>query len=154
MNQKESLVYVTLVSASPEKMWEALTDPAFIAQYWYGRKNESTWQPGATITSSSPEGELEWTGQILESDPPRRLSYTFQPVDQKESPSRVTFEIEQIGGEVGLQGNAIRLTTVHDSFAPDSEVLRRVSKGWPGILSGLKTLLETGRPLGVTSICD
>ena len=147
MNQKQSFLYVTFISTTPEKLWEALTNPDFIARYWFGRRNESTWQVGAPIESRSPEGELEWRGQILESEPPRLLSYTFESVSNHEPPSRVIFAIEQLGTGTSPQGSGVRLTVSHDLFEPESEVLEGVSRGWPGILSSLKSLLETGQAL-------
>jgi uncharacterized protein YndB with AHSA1/START domain len=150
MNQKQSFLYVTVISTTPEKLWETLTNPDFIVRYWFGRRNESTWKVGAPIESRSPKGELEWRGHVIENDPPRLLSFTFDHVNDNEPPSRVTFAIEQLGTETNPQGSAVRLTVTHDSFPPDSETLEDVSKGWPSILSGLKTLLETGRSLGLS----
>lgn len=100
------------------------------------------------------DGPHDWDQQVLESDPPRRLSYTwhnYQPemaeffgwTEQqlaelrKEKRSKVTFDIEPAG-------SAVKLTVTHDDFEPDSEMLRGISGGWPGILSNLKSLLETG----------
>jgi hypothetical protein len=116
---------------------------------WFGRRNQSTWQVDAPIESRSPEGELEWLGHILGSEPPRILSYTFASVRHHESPSPVTFAIEQLGRQTSPQGSGVRLTVTHDLFTVESEALDSVSKGWPGILSSLKSFLETGQPLGL-----
>src|SRR6202011_3807440 len=106
MNQKQSFLYVTVISTTPEKLWETLTNPDFIVRYWFGRRNESTWKVGAPIESRSPKGELEWRGHVIENDPPRLLSFTFDHVNDNEPPSRVTFAIEQLGTEINPQGSA------------------------------------------------
>ena len=116
---------------------------------WFGRRNETDLRVGAEIRSLSPEGELEWNGEILECDPPRLLPYTFQHTDKVEPPSRVTFEISAMGDDDGPAGDPVKLTITHDEFPEGSEVLQRVSNGWPGILAGIKTFLETGSPLGL-----
>lgn len=158
MSQTE-FVYVTYIQTTPDKLWRALTEPAFIARYMENTGPESTWEAGAPVLwSMSPEQEpADWGQVVLESDPPRRLSYTwhnYQPEmmemfgwtdDQfaelvKEKISKVTFEIEPVG-------SAVKLTVTHDDFEPDSEMLKGVSQGWPSILSNLKTLLETDTTL-------
>jgi len=78
MNQKQSFLYVTVISTTPEKLWETLTNPDFIVRYWFGRRNESTWKVGAPIESRSPKGELEWRGRVIENDPPRLLSCAWR----------------------------------------------------------------------------
>ena len=158
--KKPELVYVTYIKTTPEKLWEALTNPDFIQQYWYGRRNETDLRVGGGIRSLSPEGELEWDGEVLECEPPRLLRYTFRKIrvcprtatdmtDEAEPPSRVTFEIATLGESTGPDGDPVRLTITHDEFPADSEVMKEVSNGWPGILAGIKTLLETGQPLGI-----
>ena len=91
------------------------------------------------------DGELHDSGEVLEYEPYRRLSYTwrveFHEVFRHERPSRVTFELEPVGAEV-------KLTVFHDEFEPGSKVLGAVSNGWPVVLSSLKSLLETGHAFG------
>ena len=142
---KPKFVYVTYINTTPEKLWEALTTARFIEQYWFGRGNESEWKKGSAIESRSPEGELEWRGKVLQSEPPRLLSYTFDVVGESEPPSRVTFEIEPLGPNTKPQGHAVRLTVTHEDFPHDSKVYPGICEGWPAILSSLKSLLETGR---------
>jgi uncharacterized protein YndB with AHSA1/START domain len=142
--EKPRFVYVTYIATTPDKLWTALTTGDFSEKYWGGRRVESDWQPGSKVEYRYDGGrKLDILGEVLAADPPRLLSYTFQ-VDtgraNDEPPSRVTFEIEQLGGMV-------RLTLTHDRFEPASKVLPGISNGWPGILSNLKTLLETGRPM-------
>jgi uncharacterized protein YndB with AHSA1/START domain len=147
----DSFTYVTYITTTPEKLWEALTGGDFTHQYWAGRRIESEWKVGSRLRLVREDGRLDLEGEVLEVDYPTRLSYTFQPVpadnkrtlegklvdDSGEPPSRVTFVIEPFKGKV-------KLTLVHDQFPPGSKVLAGVSGGWPAILSGLKSLLESG----------
>jgi uncharacterized protein YndB with AHSA1/START domain/DNA-binding transcriptional ArsR family regulator len=147
-------VYTTYISTTPERLWQALTDPAFTSRYW-GVRFESDWKPGSTMLWEQGGGTIADPAQVvLESEPYRRLVYTwhsFTPAwaaangfDDEyvstaahERRSKVTFTIEP-------QGQLVKLTVVHDDFDPGSVVLRSVSQGWPALLSALKTLLETG----------
>ncbi len=152
-----AFVYTTYIRTTPEALWKALTEPAFIERYW-GARLESDWQPGSTYTwaqNGATVGDAEMV--VLESDPPHRLAYTFHTFDPdfmaaagvdpqtvaemaREPRSKVAFEIEALDGQV-------KLTVVHDDMAPGGTVRRMVSGGWPQILSNLKTLLETGETL-------
>jgi uncharacterized protein YndB with AHSA1/START domain len=140
---KPSFVYVTYIRTSPEKLWQALTDGSLTQQYWSGRRVESAWTVGAPVTFWF-EGKVSDSGKVLESDPPRRLSYSFHvefvEALRSEPPSRVTIDIEKLDAQV-------KLTVTHDEFEPGSKVLEAVSGGWPVILSSLKSLLETGRAI-------
>lgn len=148
-------VYVTYIATTPEKLWEALTSGDFTSQYWGGRRIESAWKPGSPVRHVKEDGTLDWKGEVIEADPPRRLVYTFDcltddempdyegervDLENREPPSRVTFEIAEYMGRV-------RLTLVHDGFEPGSRVVQGISHGWPAILSSLKSLLESGQPL-------
>ncbi|MGP4110020.1 ArsR/SmtB family transcription factor [Streptomyces sp. 4N509B] len=160
-----AFVYVTYIRTTPERLWQALTDPAFTRRYW-GVTFESGWTPGSTMTWEQGGETISDPEQvILEAEPYRRLAYTwhtFTPgwaraagVDEEtlaaiaaEPRSKVAFEIEPQGGDVGesgggVDGEKVKLTVIHDGFAPDSTVLGMVSQGWPELLSDLKTLLET-----------
>jgi uncharacterized protein YndB with AHSA1/START domain len=150
--ESPKFVYVTLIATTPEKLWAALTKPEFTHQYWLGADVESEWRPGTPITIRW-RGKVSDEGLVLKCEPPRLLSYTFNHLDEEmrsEPPSRVTFEIEPLGNRPGLQGNAVRLTVTHEDFPPDSKVYPEIAKGWPSILSNLKTLLETGHALELT----
>jgi uncharacterized protein YndB with AHSA1/START domain len=139
-------VYVTYIATTPQALWQALTDGAFTRRYWFGTTVESDWTVGSRVTFRS-NGELHDSGEVLEYEPYRRLSYTwrveFHEVFRRERPSRVTFELEPVGGEV-------KLTVTHDEFEPGSKVFGAVSNGWPLVLSSLKSLLETGHALAAT----
>jgi uncharacterized protein YndB with AHSA1/START domain len=142
--EKSHFIYVTYVSTSPEKLWNALIDPKITARYWQ-HVNESDWQPGSKWEHRGADEErtLRLVGKIIESSPPRRLVLTWAfPADEarEEKHSRVTFEIEPIG-------DVVRLTVTHDRLEPGSEMLEGITEGWPKVLSSLKSLLEVGRPL-------
>jgi uncharacterized protein YndB with AHSA1/START domain len=130
------LVYVTHIRTTPAKLWEALTNPDFIQQYFFGRRNTSTWQVGDPIESRSPEGELEWQGKILKSIPEQEIVFTFDHLTD-EPPSTVRYQIEP-------QGELVQLTIIHEDFQEISPIRDRVQNGWPAIIEGIKSLLETG----------
>jgi DNA-binding transcriptional ArsR family regulator len=150
-------VYTTYIKTTPEELWRALTDPAFTERYW-GVALRSDWEAGSEVVWEQHGVTIADPEQVvLESDPPRRLCYTFHTFTPEfgasvglsdellasiaaEPRSKVTFEIEPLGPKV-------RLTVVHDGFPEGSEVLRLVSGGWPAVVANLKTLLETGEPL-------
>ena len=150
-------VYTTYIRTTPERLWQALTDPAFTRRYW-GATFESDWQPGSPMTWAENGVKIADPAQIvLASEPYRRLSYTWHTLTPEfaravglsdevfarmatERRSKVTFEIEP-------HGPMVKLTVVHDDFEPGSTVLEGVRVGWPEILSNLKTLLETGETL-------
>src|SRR5258708_40163600 len=125
----------------------------FTGQDWEGRRVQSDGKVGAPVKLLKAAGGLDWRGEILQSDPPRLLSYTFDPQNFLQSkgisepPSRVTFEISGLGPETTSKRGVVRLQVTHDSFEPDSEVSRAISQGWPSILSSLKSLLESERSL-------
>jgi DNA-binding transcriptional ArsR family regulator/uncharacterized protein YndB with AHSA1/START domain len=149
---RPEFVYVTYIRSTPERVWQAITDPAFSRRY-LGHAIESDWQVGSTYVWDQNGFKIEHPDQvILESEPHRRLAFTFHtftpglgPVvglDQdtiarcaSEPRSKVAFEIEPYGDQV-------KLSVVHDGFEPGSTVLEMVSHGWPVKLSDLKSLLE------------
>lgn len=140
-------IYVTYIDTTPLKLWAALLDPEMIRQYWMGRNNTSTWRKGARLESRSPEGELEWHGEIVEAKKPRRLVYTFQGEESKEPYTHVTFEIETVKAGSPFRGQGVKLTVTHAGFIAGSKLRDGISQGWPAILSSLKSLLETGKAL-------
>jgi len=140
-------VYEVYIQTSPEQLWQAITDPAFTRRYYYETAVASTWEPGASLTYTHDDGRVAVEGTVVEADPPRRLVQTFHfpetPGDPAERPSRVTWEIRQMGG-------ACLLTLVHDDFDGETKTYRSVQHGWVSVLSGLKTLLETGSELEIS----
>jgi uncharacterized protein YndB with AHSA1/START domain len=155
--RKPEFVYTTYINTTPERVWQALTDPAFTRRYW-GVTLDSDWKVGSTMTLEQDGVTIADPAQVvLESKPYRRLSYTWHTFTPEwaevhgfgeeflakvasERRSKVTFDIEDLG-------QVVRLTVVHDGFDPGSTVLESVGGGWPVILSSLKTLLETGEAL-------
>jgi uncharacterized protein YndB with AHSA1/START domain/DNA-binding transcriptional ArsR family regulator len=139
-------VYEVYIRTTPEKLWKAITDPAFTRQYFYDQAVDSTWKPGAAYVHRAPDGTVRIEGEVVEIDPPRRLVHTFACPAKDETrgdrPSRVTWLIE-------AQGDACKLTLVHDDFDGETATYKSVGPGWNPVLSGLKTLLETGRPLAL-----
>ncbi|PRX96378.1 ArsR/SmtB family transcription factor [Allonocardiopsis opalescens] len=161
--EQSAFVYVSYIRTTPQRLWQALTDPAFTRRYFDDTGPDSDWAVGSPVRwRMSPGDEPRDLGQVvLESDPPRRLSYTWhtmQPEHQEmlglsdeefakaaaEERSRVTFELEP-------SGDAVKLTVTHDGFAPGSVMRSAISQGWPAILSNLKTLVETGETLASPS---
>ncbi|MFY9929822.1 MAG: metalloregulator ArsR/SmtB family transcription factor [Streptosporangiaceae bacterium] len=154
---KPAFVYTNYIRTTPERLWQALTDPAFTRRYWGGVAMHTDWTKGSTYTLDVGQGKLTVDDPeqiVLVSDPYRRLSYTwhtFTPewaayysVDEEhrariaaEPRSKVTFDLEPAG-------DLVKLTVVHDGFEPGTGIIDGVSQGWPRILSELKTLLETG----------
>lgn len=139
----ESTLYVTYVAAAPERVWQALTSAEFTERYFFGRRAESSWEAGAGWCLRMPDGRVDVAGTVLEADPPRRLSLSWRVEAMRDVPECiVTYAIEPVGDEM------VRLTMeeAHPTPIP-AELLEGGRRGWPMILSGLKTLLETGRPL-------
>jgi uncharacterized protein YndB with AHSA1/START domain len=147
-NTMENLqfVYVTYISTSPKKLWNALIDPKITKKYWQ-HVNLSDWKPGSRWEHrrSGKEGALDLVGKVIECSPPRRLvlGWAF-PADEarEEKHSRVTLEIEPFR-------NVVRLIVTHDHLEPGSDMLRGITEGWPMVLSSLKSLMERGRALPV-----
>jgi uncharacterized protein YndB with AHSA1/START domain len=142
---KPEFVYVTYIETTPEKLFQALTESEFSKRYWFGTELRTDWTVGSPFALVM-DGKVTDTGTVLAYDPPRRVSYSFHhqlsETARKEKPSRVTFTLEPFG-------SLVKLTLTHDDFADGSVILDPISKGWPAILAGLKSLLETGRPLAV-----
>lgn len=146
---KPEFLYVTYIETTAEKLWDALTDPEFSQRYWWGTRVVSDWKVGSDVALVL-NGRTTDAGTVLAFDPPRLLSYTFQPVLSEtvraETPSRVTFELKP-------HGNLVKLVLTHEGFVSGSVVLDGVSKGWPAIVSSLKSMLETGRALAIPLAC-
>jgi uncharacterized protein YndB with AHSA1/START domain len=145
-----SQVYQVFIRATPDQVWEAITKPEFTARYFFGSRVETTGKRGSPIRHHAPDGTTLWgDDRILESDPPRRLVHTwcglYDPEQAAEPPSRVTWEIEPQAG--GLT----KLTVVHDELERSPRTAASVAGGWMFVISGLKTLLETGEPLAARS---
>ena len=159
--EKPSFVYTTYIHTTPERLWEALTSSAFTERYW-SAAFETDWAPGSEMVWNLFGVRVANPEQVvLESDPPRRLSYTWHTFTPElaraaevsedlfaaaagEPRSKVTFELEPAGA-------AVKLTVVHDGFPAHSTAAGLVTNGWPRVLSRLKTLLETGDTFRIES---
>jgi uncharacterized protein YndB with AHSA1/START domain len=135
-------VFEIYIKTTPERLWEAITDPEMRAKYSFGVKTNSDWTAGSAYESSVPGVIDIAAGENLEVDPPRRLVQSFTALwsdeVKAEGQSRVTWEIEPVG-------SSCRLTVAHDQLSEGAN--SELFGGWPMILSGLKTLIETGELL-------
>ena len=124
-------------------MWQAITDSEFTRRYYYGNEVISDWKPGSPLVYRNPDGTDAIRCEVIETDPPRRLVHSFHFPEADESPSRVTWTIER-------RGAASLLVLTHEEFDGETQTYRSVAHGWVPILSGLKTLLETGEALEIS----
>jgi uncharacterized protein YndB with AHSA1/START domain len=166
IDQMTNFTYTTYILATPEQVWQGLTDPALTKRYWRHQKAgqktfRSDWKKGSTYDMAHEEVGLVVSDPervILESEPCYRLAYAWHTITPEwaaevgmdeataevwraEPRSKVAFDIEDVGH------GAVKLTAVHDGFEPGSAVLKGISEGWPAVLSSLKTLLESGATL-------
>lgn len=142
MNKPE-FNYVTYIATTPDKLWHALTDTEFTRKYWMECTLVSDWKVGSPMRMERG-GRVMNECVVLESDPPRKLSYSWHSIHdadmKKEKPSRVTFLLEP-------HGDLVKLSVTHENFADGSTTLPSIAFGWPMVLSSLKSILETGHPL-------
>jgi len=140
-------VFEIYIKTTPERLWEAITSPEMRERYAFGVRVNSNWKPGSSYRAEAgpatvAPGTAISEGENLEVDPPRRLVQSFRALwsddAQQEGTSRVTWEIEPIG-------DSCRLTVTHDQLREGARP--ELYGGWPMVLSGLKTLLETGETL-------
>jgi uncharacterized protein YndB with AHSA1/START domain len=146
MTEQATQVYSVFIRATPEQVWDAITKPEFTTRYFYGSAVETTAEPGGPWIGWTPDHAQQLVdGEVLESDPPRLLRHTWRALYDTETAaepfSRVTWEIEP------AEGGVTKLTVVHDELEQAVKTAASVAGGWPWVLSGLKTLLETGEPL-------
>jgi uncharacterized protein YndB with AHSA1/START domain len=138
-------VYVIYIASTPEKVWQALTTAEFSRKYFFGNAVEVDLKIGGAYIVRPPDGSVHISGEVIECDPPRKLTVTFNvnwpALIEKLGPTLVTYEIEQTGNVVKLT-----MTEAHDRPI-DDDILSGGRLGWPAILSSLKSLLETGEAL-------
>jgi uncharacterized protein YndB with AHSA1/START domain len=144
---KPMTVYTIYIASTPEKVWEALTSAEFSQKYFFGNSVEVEQRVGGAYIVRTPDGAQHITGKVIECDPLRKLSFTFNvnwpALIEKLGPTLVTYEIEQVGEAVKLT-----MSEQHDRPLSD-DILSGGRQGWPAILSSLKSVLETGKPLVV-----
>jgi len=136
-------IFEIYIRTTPERLWEAITDPGIRSKYNFGAQVSSEWTPGARLEMSHPDAPgLLGDGEVVEADPPRRLVHTMTALwseeVKSEGASRVSWDIEPVG-------DSCRLTVTHDQLREGAN--DQIYGGWPMILSGLKTWLETGELL-------
>lgn len=138
----EEKVFEIFIKTTPERLWEAITDAELRRRYNFGLGAVSDWTAGSGYELTHPQGGVIAAGENLEVDSPRRLVQSFMALwsedVKREGTSRVTWEIEPVA-------DSCRLTVTHNQLREDAH--GEIYGGWPMILSGLKTLLETGESL-------
>lgn len=140
--KKPKQVYTTFIRSTPKKTWDAICNPKFTRPYWGGLANVSDWNKGSKWEHVTKENEVWITGNVVECIPAKRLVLTWADPDDLKDRSRVTFEIEKIE-------DMVCLVVTHDRFTPGSKMAGKVARGWPRVLSSMKSFLETGKGLNV-----
>lgn len=138
-------VYVTYIRATPQAVWDELTNPERNKLFWSGYHQESSWKVGDDYEVVGPDGRAWDVGKVLANEPLERLQVSWlhqhDAAMRKEGESVCTFELEAVSGDV------TKLTVTHQIGVADSKLIGAVSNGWPSILASLKSLIETGRAL-------
>jgi uncharacterized protein YndB with AHSA1/START domain len=138
-------VYVTYIRATPQAVWDELTDPERNKLFWSGYHQETSWKVGDDYEVVGPDGRAWDVGRVLACDPPKRLEVSWlhqhDAAMRAEGESICTFELEPVSPEV------TRVTLTHAIDRANSKLIGAVSNGWPSILASLKSLIETGHAL-------
>ena len=146
IRETTQFVYVTYIASTPEKVFEAIIKPEVASRYW-GHENVSDWRPGSRWqhVRADDARTVQLVGEMIESSPPSRLVISWANESEAADPaaySRVSFDIEPYD-------DMVRLTVTHDDLVVGSGMANGVTKGWPIVLSSMKSYLETGRGLDV-----
>jgi uncharacterized protein YndB with AHSA1/START domain len=144
-NFKPAIVYTIYIASTPQQVWQALTSAEFSRKYFFGNAVEVDLRVGGAYIVRTPDGALQISGEVIECNPPRKLTFTFNvnwpALIDKLGPTLVTYEIEPAG-------DVTRLTLLQSHDRPLSDdILSGGRQGWPAILSSLKSLLETGNAM-------
>ncbi len=135
--------YTSYIKTTPEKVWQAITNPEFTRQYWV-HENISDWEKGSEWKHVTADGkDIKMVGKVLETNPPKRLVMTWASPANKADESQVAFDITAVEGMV-------RLDVIHTKLSAD--MARGVSMGWPLVLSSMKSFLETGKAIDIMAI--
>ncbi len=140
----DKYIYVTYIRTTPQKLWDALTNPEFMRSYWFGMWQDCDWKEGSSWRMMFSDGRVADAGEVVEIDPPKRLVLSwrneFRPELKEEGYSRATYELQQVG-------ESVKLTVTHEIARDGSKFIQAVSNGWPMVLASLKSMLETGTAL-------
>jgi len=147
---KPTYEYITYISSTVEKVWDALTNTKHTEQYFFGTAIQSDWRVGSRVEYS--RGEVTDFGEILSYEPHKNMSYTWESVfDEtiRQGPTVVTFRLQEMGEDI------VKLTLIHDNltdadYVDEPNTFRGCNNGWPFILSNLKSYLETGEIMKVS----
>lgn len=149
MSQPVTQMYEVYIRTTPQKLWDAITKSEYTRQYFFGGDVQSDFAKGSPYKYTFADGDPMHGGEIVEVDPPHKLVTTFvsQYGDdaQKDEPSRVTWQISQFG-------ETCKLTLTHEHYSGQTATVEGTARGWQMVLSALKTLLETGKPLELPSM--
>ena len=141
-------VYNIYIETTLDRLWDSLTKGDITCQYWYGRRIDSDWKIGSPVTFwLDYSQDIDMSGKVLEYKPLHRLAFSWNiqmEGAKNDSPSRVSFDLESLG-------SVVKCTLTHDELKTGEKVPSGVSEGWPIILCSLKSFLETGKPLSITS---
>ena len=145
---KTDLVYTTYIKTTPERLWNAITNPEFAKQYWGGMINVSDWKKGSKWEhqDTSNDNEVKLVGEVKESNPYERLVLTWSAPDNTENASQVLYEI------IPVEEGMVRFDVIHSELEIGSGMHGGVSAGWPLVLSNMKTYLEGGAPVDIMAI--
>jgi uncharacterized protein YndB with AHSA1/START domain len=138
----ETRTYEVEVRATPERLWQSLTDPELTQQYYFGTRVESDWAPGSPVRYRNAQGGVDVDGEVVEAERGRRLVTTFrpawEPAVEGTPPSTVTWEITP-------QDQATRLRVTHDGIDPAA--VEMYDGSWQGALQALRQVLQAGEPV-------
>lgn len=139
----KTFYYTSYIRTTPKDLFTALTTTSFTQRYWFGRQFKTDWKQGSKIEVIDDKGKIDWVGKVVTYEPYTQLAYTFRmecnPTLKNDEPSLVTFKLEPEGK------STVKMTVLHEQLTQGA--FDDVSKGWPAILSNLKSLLESGKPL-------
>jgi uncharacterized protein YndB with AHSA1/START domain len=141
--------YTLFINTTPEKCWEAITNPEFSRQYWGGHANVSDWKQGSTWKheDTNNANAVRVAGKVLECNPPKRLVISWYSPENEADISEVIFTIQPMK-------NLVKLDVTHHKFTADSVMAGHVKNGWHAVLSSLKTYLETGNGFDLMAIFE
>jgi uncharacterized protein YndB with AHSA1/START domain len=145
---ESKFVYTIFIRATTEQVWDGLTKPESTRRFWCEVTMESDWKKGSEWVMLTPDGRIADSGEVLEVDHPKRLLLAWRhqllPDLRAEGTTQALLQLEQIG-------DCVKLTITHKIGRENSKLIAGFADGWPPLLSSLKSLLETGEPLAMTT---